>query len=178
MVNKKAAAAKSTSASTKSSANSKALVSTKKTPVVDKKMAAANDVQPVVEVPPTPAPAPKAESTAAKTKKEKAPKQEFLPKLRSKGDLLKALKADGILFLENGLWRLDPGRPDQKVHRVSKRRAVAFRSAELVVPTTKDARGHGNAFVLNLAKVAELEKSEKKAAQPAPAAADSKAVAK
>jgi hypothetical protein len=147
MVNKKSTSKKSASTST-----------TPKTPapVVDKKMAAANDDQPKAGATPAPTPAPT-----------KAPKQEFLVKLRSKGDLLKALKADGILFLENKLYRLDNGKGG--VHRVSKRRALAFIKAELVLPTSVDkSRGHHpNAWALNLAKL-EAPKEEPK---PEPAAA-------
>jgi uncharacterized protein (DUF4415 family) len=130
--------------------------SAKKPVATDNKMAAANDVQPVA-----PVVEPKAEAAPKKAKKTVKPKEEFLVKLRSKGDLLNALKANGILFLENGLWRLDPDRPDHKVHRVSKRRAVAFRAAELVVPTTQ-VGNRPNSYVLNLAKVAEAAAAEKK----------------
>lgn len=147
----------------------------------DHKMAAANDTQPetlTAAANVTPANAAVAlnqesalkPEVAAKLKEKAAPKvkEEFLTKLRSKGDLLAALKAGGILYLENGLWRLDPGRDDKKVHRVSKRRAVAFRAAELILPTTKDTRGHVNAYVLNLAKASEAETPKKSASVPAP----------
>lgn len=151
MVNKKSTASKK-SASTSTAPKS--------APVVDKKMAAANDEQPVTAKAAAPAPAKTPE-------KEKAPKQEFLVKLRSKGDLLKALKADGVLFLQDKLYRLDNGKGG--VHRVSKRRALAFIKGELVLPTSvENSRGHHpNAWVLNLAKL----EPPKEAAKPEPATA-------
>jgi hypothetical protein len=149
MVNRKTAASKK-SASTSTAKKATA-------PVVDQKSRAANDA-PVVES----TVAANAEPVAAKAPKAAPkPKEEFLVKLRSKGDLLKALKADGVLFLENGLWRLDPGREDKKVHRVSKRRAVAFRQAEIVLPTTQPG-SRANSFVLNLAKAAEVGSAEER----------------
>lgn len=179
----------------------KSTVAAKKTttkataPKVDKKMAAANDAQPetltaAANVTPEnagvalnqeaalkPEVVEKLKDKAApKAKAELKPKEEFLVKLRSKGDLLKALRAGGILFLANGLWRLDPGREDQKVHRVSKRRAVAFRAAEIIVPTTQ-AGIRPNAYVLNQAKAAEGD-APKKGAKATPAVTESKAVAK
>jgi hypothetical protein len=165
---KSTAAAKKTASTKKETVTiglTKAPVTPTVIPPVDFKSAAANDG-------PEKSAQPTAATPTASTKKEKAapkPKEEFLVKLRSKGDLLAALKAGGILYLENGLWRLDPGREDKKVHRVSKRRAVAFRAAELILPTTKDTRGHDNAFTLNLAKAAEAETPKKPASAPAPA---------
>jgi hypothetical protein len=178
---------KKTSTSTKKAVSTKAnSIALTKAP--DHKMAAANDVDPAVVAASNVTPANAAvalnQETALKPEvaaklKEKAapkPKEEFLTKLRSKGDLLAALKAGGILYLENGLWRLDPGREDKKVHRVSKRRAAAFRAAELVLPVTQPgARAHS--FELNQAKAAE-EAVAKKAPKPSPAPADPKAVTK
>jgi hypothetical protein len=172
---------KSTSTASKKSTSTKA-------PVVDKKMAAANDVQPstvAAAASVTPAKAAVAlnqekslrPEVAAKLKEKAAPKpkEEFLTKLRSKGDLLKALKAGGILYLENGLWRLDPGREDKKVHRVSKCRAVAFRAAELILPTAQ--AGGRPAYVLNLAKANEAD-APKKSTKSAPVPADPKTAVK
>jgi len=95
---------------------------------VDFKTVAAGEKPEPQPVEKTPAAAPpKPEQKAA------APKQqEFVgEKLRTKADVIGALKKGGRLKIDNGLWRLI--RVDGSKQRVSKRRAVVLRDQKVIV---------------------------------------------
>jgi hypothetical protein len=98
------------------------------TPKPDFKTAAADKTETGAPTEATPAAAPtKPEPKPA------APKQEEFvgEKLRTKSDVLGALKKGGRLKIENGLWRLI--RADGSKQRVSKRRAVVLREQKAII---------------------------------------------
>lgn len=74
-------------------------------------------------------------------KPEKAKRPKLAAKIRRKGDILAALKKDGLLYLDKGLYRLDV---EGIVHPVSKRRASALVKTDLVKPV---APGMSKGFV-------------------------------